>query len=109
MRLTIADDDAQIPLAAAIRALRKELVEAVREGEGEEVHFSLGPVELELQVEVAKSVGGKAGIAFWLVSIGAGGSRDSASTQTVKLHLTPVNADGKGPVLVRSQVDGLPD
>jgi len=44
----------QIPLAEAIRALRRELVEAVREGEDEEVRFALGDIDLELQVEVSK-------------------------------------------------------
>jgi Trypsin-co-occurring domain 2 len=38
----------------------------VRQGKDEEVRFALGPVELELQVEVSKEAGGEAGIAFWL-------------------------------------------
>jgi len=44
-------DPVPIPLASAIRALRTELQEAVRAGEGEDLRFALGPVELELQVQ----------------------------------------------------------
>ena len=45
-------DEALIPLSGAIRALRQELVESVREGQDQEVKFALGPIELELQVQV---------------------------------------------------------
>ena len=47
--VTVADE-AQIPLASAVRAIRAQLVEAVRAGKDEEIRFALGPVELELQV-----------------------------------------------------------
>jgi Trypsin-co-occurring domain 2 len=98
----------QIPLAQAIRALRAELVEAVRQGKDEEVKFALGPVELELQVQVSKEAGGEAGIAFWLVTIGGRGSRTSGTTHTVKLSLSPVDASGAG-LIVSSGVEGRPD
>jgi hypothetical protein len=80
----------QIPLAATIRALRLELMDAVRESKGEEMRFSLGPIDLELQVEVSSSGGGEAGIRFWVVSLGAKGERSSGATQTLRLRLTPV-------------------
>lgn len=60
---TVADD-APIALSSAIRALRRELVEAVKEGKDQDVRFALGPIELELQVEVASAGGGEAGIKF---------------------------------------------
>jgi hypothetical protein len=100
--------DVQIPLADAIRALRSELVEAVREGADEEVRFALGPVELELQVEVSKEASGQAGIAFWLVSIGGGGKRASTTAHTVKLNLTPVDASGED-LTVSSQLESRPE
>jgi hypothetical protein len=80
----------------------------VRQGKDEEVRFALGPVELELQVEVSKEAGGEAGIAFWLVTIGGKGSRTSTTTHTVKLSLSPVSATGEG-LVVHSQVEGRPD
>jgi Trypsin-co-occurring domain 2 len=100
--------EVSIPLATAIRALRSELVEAARQGAGEEVRFAMGPVELELQVEVSKEAGGEAGIKFWLVSIGGKGSRTSATTHTVKLSLTPVSSTGDD-VVVASEVQGRPE
>jgi len=98
-----------IPLATAIRVLREQLQDAVRAGEGEELRFALGPVELELQVEAAHEGGGEAGIKFWLVSIGAKGGRSSSTTHTVRLSLTPVRVDDAGnqtrDVLVASKLE----
>lgn len=99
----------RIPLSEAIRALRRELVEAVREGEGEELRFALGPVELELQLEVSKEAGGEASIAFWLVTVGAKGSRTQATTHTVSLTLTPIGPSGEKDVVVRSRVAERPE
>ena len=101
-----ASDDAQIPLSSAIRALRRELVDAVREGEEQEVKFALGPIELELQVEVSASGGGEAGIKFWVISLGGKGERSSGRTQTVRISLTPVlgaGGDGDRPLVVGSE------
>jgi hypothetical protein len=101
--------EAQIPLAGAIRALRAEIVEAVRAGVGEEIQFALGPVELELEVEAAREVGGGAAIKFWLVSIGGKAARSETATHTVKLTLTPVRAHdvvgGDGDILVASELE----
>jgi hypothetical protein len=100
--------EAQIPLASAIRALRAELVEAVRAGEGEEIRFALGPVELELEVEAGAEGGINGGIKFWLVSIGGKGSRSSSATHRVKLTLTVQLASetgGDGDVLVASELE----
>ena len=98
-----------IPLASAIRVLREQLQDAVRGGEGEELRFALGPVELELRVEAAHEGGGEAGIKFWLASVGAKGSRSSSTTHTVRLSLTPVRVDGAGnekrDVLVASELE----
>ena len=99
----------RIPLSEAIRALRRELVEAVREGEAEELRFALGPVELELKLEVSKEAGGEAGIAFWLVTVGAKGSRTQATTHTVRLTLTPIGPSGEKDVVVRSRVAERPE
>jgi Trypsin-co-occurring domain 2 len=97
-----------VPLAEAVHALRAELVSAIEEGEGEALRFGVGPVELELQVEVSREVGGKAGIQFWLVSIGGEGSRSSGSVHTVRLTLSPVDERGE-PVTVHSSVRGRPE
>jgi hypothetical protein len=102
-------DRVPIPLAGAIRALRSELQEAIRAGDGEELRFALGPVELELQVQAAWEGGGKAGIKFWLVSIGAKGGRSSEATHTLRVSLTPVrvgvDGDQERDVLVASELE----
>jgi hypothetical protein len=95
-----------VPLASAIEALRGELVAALDAGEGEEVRFALGPVELEFQVELSREAGGEAGVKFWVVALGGKGSRASATTHTVRLSLSPVLAsdiDGDRPLVVGSE------
>ena len=78
--------DAMVGLAAAIAALREELLAAMDEGEDAAMRFRLAPVELSLQVAVKKGASGKIG---WHV-VGLGGSYDSATTQTLVLRLEPV-------------------
>ena len=62
-----------VPLAAAIEALRGELVVALEKGKDAEVRFALGPVELEFQVEVSREVGADAGVKFWVLALGGKG------------------------------------
>jgi hypothetical protein len=87
-------DEIEIPLAGAIRALRRELVAAVQEGQDEQVRFALGAIELELHVEISREAGGEGGVKFWVVSLGAKGTRASGTTHTVRLSLSPVVASG---------------
>jgi Trypsin-co-occurring domain 2 len=101
-------DQPKIPLAEAIRALREELAQAVREGQDEEVRFQVGPVDLEFQVEISKEASGRAGIAFWLITVGGGSSRSSTTAHTVKINLQPVDPEGN-PVQVSQLVTSKPD
>jgi hypothetical protein len=102
-------EPAPIPLAAAVKALREELCEAVRVGEGEELRFALGPIELELQVQAGSEAGGDVGIKFWLVSVGGKTGRSSETTHTVRLSLTPVRvgafSDRDVDVLIASELE----
>ena len=95
-----------VPLAAAIEALRGELLAALKAGEGKEVRFALGPVELEFQVEVSRDVGADGAVKFWVVAMGAKGSPSSSATHTVRLSLSPVLASDVGsdvPLVVGSE------
>jgi hypothetical protein len=85
---------AEIGLSEVIRALRAELDEAVHAAEGERIQFDATAIEMEFQVGVTKSADAKAGIRFWVLELGAGGSRTSESLQRVKLSLEPVLAGG---------------
>jgi len=81
--------DRAVELAAVIQQLRGELSEAMRAGQDEDLRFELGPVQLELTVSVERAVepGGK--VRFWVLELGAEGSRSNASTQRIQLTLEP--------------------
>lgn len=92
-----------VPIALAIQNLRQELSQAVAEGEGKNLRFELGPVELEFQVEVSweaeGTAGGKGGIQFGIISLGevsaeAGAKRSREKIHTIKLTLNPVTSQG---------------
>lgn len=103
------ETNVKIPLAEAIRAVRLELLTAIREGGDEELRFALGPVELEFRVDVSREAGGETGISFWVISLGGRGSKSSATAHTVKLSLTPVRAGAAGAVVVGSEELERPD
>jgi hypothetical protein len=75
-----------IGLASAVEALRRELAEALDAGRDQDIQFGLEPIELTVQAAVSKEANGKIG---WKI-LGLGGSYESASTQTLRLRLTPM-------------------
>jgi Trypsin-co-occurring domain 2 len=79
-------------LADAIAALRSDLESAIREGQGKDVQFGLGEIELTLQLVATKYGGGKIG---WSV-LGVDAGAQSERTHVVKLTLKPLQrmADG---------------
>jgi Trypsin-co-occurring domain 2 len=90
----MAKDDG-VGLAEAIKALRTELGQAMAEGSGQDIHFRLGPIEMEFQLEIENKFGGEAGIKFWVVTVGGSGSHTRGRTHRVALSLVPVGPDGK--------------
>jgi len=80
-RMTQATGD----LAAAITALRADLESAMAEGQGKDVQFDLGEVELTLLLVADKHTGGKIG--WSVLGVDAGGK--SERTHSVKLVLQP--------------------
>ncbi|MDQ3150272.1 MAG: hypothetical protein M3R63_00605 [Actinomycetota bacterium] len=79
----------RVELAQVISRLRQELSAAMREGEGEDLRFELGPVELELTVAVSREAGPNAKVRFWVVELGADGKVASQATQRITLTLDP--------------------
>jgi hypothetical protein len=79
----------EIELADAVASVRDELVAAAKRGVGQEVAFTVGPIELEFAVELRQDAKAKAGFKAWVVSgdveAGAGRSR----THRMKITLTP--------------------
>ena len=79
----------RVELAQVISQLRQELSVAMRAGEGEDLRFELGPVELELTVAVSKEAGPNAKVRFWVVELGAEGKAGSQAAQRITLTLDP--------------------
>ena len=100
--------ETRVGLAAAIQELRKELVAAIAEGDDADLRFALGPVELELELELTNQREGQAGIAAWVLTAGGKTSRGETSTHTIRLTLTPVGPGGKpSDVIIRDRVDDI--
>lgn len=86
-------------LADAIEALRGELSEAVARGQGKDIRFHLGEIEIEFQTTIERSAGGKGGVQFWVVELGAEGAVRHESVHTIRLKLEAVDEsvdDGSG-------------
>ncbi|PZS39479.1 MAG: hypothetical protein DLM62_08030 [Pseudonocardiales bacterium] len=79
----------RVELAQVIGQLRQELSAAMRDGEGKDLRFELGPVELELTVAVSKEAGPNAKVRFWVIELGADGKVASEATQRITLTLDP--------------------
>jgi hypothetical protein len=78
-----------VALADVVANLRAELAEAMKAGEGEELRFELGPVEVELTVAVDREAKPGAKVKFWVLELGADTKLGSTSTQRIKLTLDP--------------------
>jgi hypothetical protein len=99
----MSQNQSSVPIALAIQSLRHELSQALTEGEGQDLRFELGPVELEFQVEVSWETGtkgsAKGGINIGIISLGeaageAEAKRLKGKTHTIKLTLNPVSSQG---------------
>ncbi len=78
-----------VELSEMIGRLREELTVAMNSGDGADLRFELGPIELELTVVVAKEATPTAKVKFWLVEAGTDAKLSSAATQRLKLTLDP--------------------
>jgi hypothetical protein len=85
----------EIPLAEVIEDLRSSLMKALKEGEGQPLHFRLQPIELELQLGITKSGEGKGSVRFWVLELGANAQMKAESTHRLKLILEPVGPSGE--------------
>ena len=85
----------RVPLADAIADLRAELARAHAAGRGEAVLFDVGPVELELAIELAATASAKAETKWWVVSGGVEATGERSVTHRLTLTLTPRTAAGR--------------
>jgi len=78
------------------------LAAAVEKAQGQEIQFPIGSVQLEFQVGVTCDTEAKAGVRFWVLELGAGGSYANESVQKVTLNLeAPVDLEGKSVKVTR--------
>jgi hypothetical protein len=84
----------EIALAAGIAELRRQITQAMARAEGEPLQFTLGPIELELQVQMSREASGKGEIRVWVVSLEAAGKLASNETHKVRLTLMPRQPSG---------------
>jgi len=85
-----------VGLAEAIESVRAELEQARRGGQGRELQFRVGEVDVDFQVEVTREAGVEAGLKVWLVSAGAKGKLADKHTHTVRVTLVPqINSGGE--------------
>lgn len=84
-----------LELAAVIKALRQELINAQQEGDDKKIRFNVNNVEVELETVVEVAGDGKGGfkIRFGVVdaNLEAGGHYKNATKQKIKLSLGAVN------------------
>ncbi|WP_314176615.1 trypco2 family protein [Streptomyces winkii] len=78
-----------IELAAAVRAIRDELVSAAAAAEDEPVRFDVGEIQMEFAVELRHDAGTKGGFKAWVVSADADARTARSRTHRVAFTLTP--------------------
>lgn len=85
---------ARLDLAEVMQDLRDELETAVTAAaaSGSNLQFGVGPVELTIQVEITKEAKAGAKAKFWVIEAGADATLTKATTQQIKLTLTPLDA-----------------
>ncbi|MGW0834344.1 trypco2 family protein [Streptomyces prunicolor] len=97
---------AEVPLAEAITKLRRELRQAMDDGDGEPLKFELDSVVLELEVGITTTGGADAKVGLWsVVTLGSSVERERGSLHKLTLTLSPRLADAPGKnVLVGDEV-----
>jgi hypothetical protein len=97
-----------VELADLIGQLRAELTEAMRSGDGTDLRFEVGPVELELTVAVSKETKPGAKVKIWVAEAGVEGKLESSTTQRIKSVLDPrqMGQPGHKPLISGTEVDG---
>jgi hypothetical protein len=92
----------KVGLKEAIAALRLELAEAARLGDGEAIKFEVPEVEMEFQVMVEDANQTNGGVKFWVVEMGGNVSEKVSITHKLKVKLKP-KYEGGEPIEVKGQ------
>jgi hypothetical protein len=101
--------ESELELAKAIDVLRAELRKAQDSGEWSDVRFSVGPVEVELAIEVVKKAGGEFSVnVLNMLSVAGKRGVSKGDLNRIKVTLNPIGVGGK-PFEVASARDQRPD
>ena len=84
----------RVELSSLIKNLRSQLTEAQKEGEGQDLRFTIDNIELELQLTTTHNAEINGGVKFWVVN--AGGDVDVSKAAMQKLKLSMKLAESKG-------------
>ncbi|MER5887182.1 trypco2 family protein [Streptomyces sp. NPDC001941] len=103
----MTDTSPVVGLAEWIGALRTELRRAQQTADAHDIHFVVGPVELELEIATTRETGASGEVKFWVVGAAGSGRHVGESRQRITLSLTPEVPDGT-PVKVGDQLDRQP-
>jgi hypothetical protein len=102
-----------IDLTNVIQQLRYDIETTWWKGQTSGVAMEVGPIELEVTVQVEKSKDAHLGVKFYVVDASAGGDATTTNTQKIKLTLTPRDRRSPtGPLLISataSATDALPE
>ena len=96
-----------IELAQLIKDLRHELEDATAAAKGQALRLELGPIDLELALQVDAAAKAGAKVRFWVVDVGAEGSVGNSATTRVRLRLNPrLAGSADAPYVSGQQVAG---
>ena len=88
-------DTSKLQLAQVIKQLRSELTTAAKDGDGEDIRFTVEDIELELDITVENQKEGNVGAKFYVLTSSYKGSKKDIITQKIKLKLKPSGKDGE--------------
>lgn len=88
--MPVSDDRfADIELAEAVEAVRRQLAAAAERAAGERFQFEVGTVELEFSVELRREVKTGGRVKAWVLSAEAEAGAGRSRTHRVTVSLTP--------------------
>jgi hypothetical protein len=80
----------KIALSETILQLRRELLDAQRQADREDLKFLIEENEVELQVTATKEKAGRGRVKFWVVDAELQGKVAHEAVQTLRLKLKPI-------------------
>lgn len=88
-------NDPWVGLAESITAVRAELQQAMAEGDGKDIQFAAGPVELEFSVDVRRDGEARAKVMVLPWSAEAKAGYAAGTVNRLKVTLQPINKQGR--------------